>query len=140
MANAARLKNNEVFRAAFKRLCELEGQKYGDPLERKFYAGLAAYEEVLSAKNGRKTIANRTRPMLKRKGVMSCLLKWALDKKPTDGFRILIDQGAPELTAEYLAVEFCDRFPADAVENARSKLKSAGVGAPAPYEAQIDDE
>ncbi|HEY8698664.1 MAG TPA: hypothetical protein VIM02_13715 [Rhizomicrobium sp.] len=134
MANAARYNNKEVAIAAFQRLCELEGQKYADPIERNFYAGLAAYEELLSEKNGRKTLASRTRQKLRNKSVMECLTDWAKSKHPTDGFRLLIERGLPELTAEYLVVEYAGRFPQKAAENAARRLIDAGVTLPKTIE------
>lgn len=58
MANAKRLERDDVWREAFLRLCELEGMDQTDPLHRDFYEVLAAYEELLTEKNGRKTLTS----------------------------------------------------------------------------------
>lgn len=126
MENARRLDRNDVYWQAFRRLCSLEGMNCDDPLERAFYDVLNAYEELLTEKHGRTTKAMRTRQKLANKGVAQCLIDWALGA-PTDGFRLLIDNGLPELTAEYLLVKFESRFPRKAVDAARIRLMDAGV-------------
>ncbi len=121
MDNAKRLEREDVYWLAFKRLCSLEGMVYDDPLERDFYDVLNAYEELLTEKHGRTTKASRTRQKLKNKGVEQCLIDWALGDS-TDGFRLLVEKGLPELTAEYLVVKHATRFPEAAVTAARERL------------------
>ena len=126
MQNARRLDRDDIYWQAFRRLCSLEGMIYGDPLERDFYDVLNAYEELLTLKHGRTTKASRTRQKLANKGVEQCLIDWALGA-PTDGFKLLIEKGLPELTAEYLVVKYKKRFPQRAVEAARRRLTDHGV-------------
>jgi hypothetical protein len=76
MDNAQRLGRHDVYWQAFKRLCEIEGASYDDPLHRDFYRVLAAYEELLTQKHGRTTKAARTRQKLASKGVERCLEDW----------------------------------------------------------------
>ena len=121
MENAKRLEREDVYWLAFKRLCSLEGMVYDDPLERDFYDVLNAYEELLTLKNGRTTKATRTRQKLKNKGVEQCLVDWALGN-PTAGFRLLVEKGLAELTAEYLVVKYATRFPEAVVKAARERL------------------
>lgn len=126
MDNARQLDRDDVYWRAFRRLCSLEGMQYDDPLERDFYDVLNAYEELLTLKHGRTTKATRTRQKLVNKGVEQCLIDWALGP-PTDGFKLLIDKGLPELTAEFLVVKYETRFPPPAVEAARKRLSEAGA-------------
>src|SRR5215467_12796988 len=102
MVNAKKLNRDDIWREAFLRLCSLEGGDHSDPLYRDFYATLAAYEELLTEKNGRTTRASRTRQKLKNKGVIQCLEDWAMAPGGTDGFNLLISLGLVELTGEYL--------------------------------------
>ena len=90
---------------------------------------LNAYEELLTEKNGRTTKASRTRQKLKNKGVEQCLIDWSVGEA-TDGFRLLIERGIPELTAEYLVVKHDDRFPEEVVQAARNRLADHGVDVP----------
>lgn len=122
MKNAKNQQRMDVYWQAFRRLCELEGRNYDDPLEREFYATLAAYEELLTAKNGRTTKASRTRQKLQRKGATQCLEEWAVATTPTEGFKLLIEAGLVELTGEYLVLKHPDQFSAKAVDRARERL------------------
>ena len=126
MDNARRLGREDLYLHAFRRLCELEGLDLSDPLERDFYQVLNAYEELLTEKNGRTTKANRTRQKLKNKGVTQCLIDWAVGNA-TGGFELLVGKGLPELTAEYLVIQYEDRFENEVVEAAKLKLLSVGA-------------
>ena len=126
MKNAKDHQRMDLYWQAFRRLCEVEGLNYDDPLEREFYSTLAAYEELLSEKNGHTTRASRTRQKLQRSGVIQCLEDWAVANTPTDGFKLLIDSGLIELTGEYLVLKYPARFSSKALSRARSRLEEAG--------------
>jgi hypothetical protein len=126
MKNAKARQRMDIYWQAFRRLCEVEGLNYDIPLEREFYSTLAAYEELLSEKNGRTTKASRTRPKLRRTGVIQCLEDWAIANAPTDGFKLLIDAGLIELTGEYLVLKYPAHFSDKARERARQRLEQAG--------------
>jgi len=133
--NARALGNEEVAVAAERRLFQLEGQAHDDPkdpLVRAVWEGIAAYENiVLGRKHGRSVPAGRTRQFVRTHGAYNALLLWARRKRPSEGFKGLIDAGHPEITAEYfVAVTFADRFPDDARENARKRLREAGYNLP----------
>lgn len=123
MANAKRLGNIDVYKQAFRRLCELAGNGKPDALHMDFYSTLAAYEELLTEKNGRTTRANRTRQKLARHGVIKCLEDWAKDPKETQGFSTLVENGLVELTGEFLILKYPGDFSSKAIENARRRLK-----------------
>ena len=126
MRNAKSRQRMDVYWLAFRRLCELEGMGHDTPLEREFYVTLAAYEELLTEKNGRTTKASRTRQKLQRKGAVQCLEEWAVASAETEGFRLLVDAGMPELTGEHLVLKYPDQFTAKALEMARGRLEKAG--------------
>jgi hypothetical protein len=123
MHNAKRLKRDDIWQQAFRRLCELEGLDQADPLHRDFFATLRAYEELLTQKNGRTTRASRTRQKLRNKGVIQCLEDWATSSAPTEGFDLLVNSGMPELTGEHLVIKYADRFSQDAVAAAKARLQ-----------------
>ena len=96
MANARRLGREDIYQAAFARKCELEGQKNddpNDPLAKDFWLTLAAYEQLLSEKNGKRTIAARTRQKLARDGIFVTVQSWAQKREPTMGFELLTAAG-----------------------------------------------
>jgi len=121
--NALRLERPDIANLVLQRLCELEGKKYNDPLESRFYEVLVAYEECLTRKNGRKTRATRTRQKIENKGFKQCLIDWAMESKLSDGFETLMKEGLYELTGEYLVCEFADQFAPEAVDKARKRLR-----------------
>jgi hypothetical protein len=126
MKNAKARQRMDIYWQAFRRLCEIEGLNYDSPLEREFYSTLAAYEELLSEKNGKTTKASRTRQKLRRTGVIQCLEDWAIANTPTDGFKLLIDAGLIELTGEYMVLKYPAHFSDKARERARQRLEQAG--------------
>jgi hypothetical protein len=126
MKNTKDRQRMDIYWQAFRRLCDLDGLNFDDPLEREFYSTLAAYEELLREKNGRTTRAARTRQKLGRKGVIQCLEDWATANAPTEGFRLLIDAGLIELTGEHLVLKYPSNFSDEAKQRARHRLEEAG--------------
>ncbi|WP_292532497.1 hypothetical protein [Methylocystis sp.] len=122
MDNAKRLNRDDIWRDAFRRLCTLEGMDQSDPRHRDYYETLAAYEQLLTEKNGRTTRANRTRQKLKNKGVVQCLEDWATNSAPTEGFDLLTQKGLAELTGEFLVLKNRDRFSPAAISAAKARL------------------
>lgn len=119
MINAKKQGNTKVYWEAFRRVCELEGKDYDDPLERDFYSTLAAYEELLAEKHGKRVRASRTWQKLKNKGFVACLEDWALSSQRTEGFSTLVQNGHIELTGEFLVTKYPSRFSPEAVRNAQ---------------------
>ena|SRR5438132_10828098 len=125
MARAKHRGMQDVYAAVFKRYCALVGNANddpSDPLVRNFYETLAAYEQLLTEKNGSTTVASRTRQKIANKGVHQSLVEWTRGKTETNGFALLVEAGLPEFTGEYLVTKYADRFPADVVALARSRL------------------
>jgi hypothetical protein len=82
----------EVYEVAFRRMCQLVGAENddpNDPLVKDFYETLAAYEQLLTEKNGKVTSAGRTRQKIANKGVYQSLIEWTKGKTETNGFRLL---------------------------------------------------
>jgi hypothetical protein len=116
----------DVYLAAFDRLYELAGADLSDPLHRDWWRSLAVYEQMLTEKNGRNQKAGRTRQKIKNKGIEQSLIEWVKMKGASDGFKMLIDQGRPEYTGEYLVIKYADRFPKDIVAKAKVVFSSHG--------------
>jgi len=129
MQNAKRMGRSDIWREAFQRLCSLEGADQTEPLHREFYETLAAYEQLLSEKNGRATRASRTRMKLKAKGVVACLEDWARSKEPTEGFELLVANDLVEMAGEQIVLKYPDQFSPEAVAGAKARLAAL---APAP--------
>jgi len=125
MTNAKRLGRDDIWREAFRKLCSLEGADQTDPLHRDFYQTLAAYEQLLTQKNGRATRASRTRLKLKSKGVVQCLEDWALSKAPSEGYELLMANGLPEMTGESLVLKYPEQFSEAVIAAAKARMAAA---------------
>ncbi|NUB12942.1 hypothetical protein GAY28_09600 [Azospirillum brasilense] len=134
--NVKRLGRDDLYAAAFRRLCELSGQPpddnspEDDSLVLDFWQAIAALEEVLHGQHGKGVRASRTRQKVKRVGVRKTVEDLALSKQESEGFRILTTHGLGDLTAEYLVLKHAGRFSADAVAVARARLVAAAVPVP----------
>ena len=91
---------------------------------------MAAYEQTLREKHGRKQPAAYTRRKIAAKGAVQTLTDWALEKNVTPGFEALVRSGSAEFTGEYVVVEFSERFSPEAVTAAKKKLTDHGVEFP----------
>jgi hypothetical protein len=130
MARARGRNEAEIYQAVFRRMCQLigfENDDPADPLVREFYETLAAYEQLLTEKNGKTTVATRTRQKIANKGVFQSLVEWTRGKVETNGFKLLVEAGLPEFTGEYLVARHADRFPDDVVALARERLSSHDI-------------
>lgn len=127
LANAVRLKREDIANACRIRVYELSGTDYEDPIERRLWQAVTAYEETLLEKHGRRQLASYTRRKIADKGPLQTLTDWALDPKVTPGFEALVAANAAKFTGEYIVVEHAESFPAEAVQAARSKLEAYGV-------------
>ena len=130
MARAKERGLQDVYTAVFKRYCALIGNANddpSDPLIRDFYETLAAYEQLLTEKNGSTTVASRTRQKIANKGVHQSLVEWTRGKTETNGFGLLVEAGLAEFTGEYLVTKYALRFPPDVVALARERLSKHGL-------------
>src|SRR5579862_9619231 len=83
LARARAQHREDVYTAVFRRMCQLVGHENDDPddpLVRDFYETLGAYEQLLTEKNGKNTVATRTRQKLANKGVHLSLVEWTRGK------------------------------------------------------------
>lgn len=127
MANADRLGETSLVRACQRRLYELGGMDYEDPITRRLWQAVTAYEETLRRKHGKSQRAGYTRRKIADKGPVVTLSDWALDKKVTPGFEALLEAGMAEFTGEYVVIEFARSFQPHVVAAARARLEAFGV-------------
>lgn len=129
MENARQRGRWDIYDIAFTRKCEIEGDKHNDPrdpLIRDFYVMLAALQIVLTEKNGRTTIPQRTINKAKAEGVLKTVQDWARKRTPTEGFTLLVNAGHWKMTGEYLVLKHSHRFDPEYVAAARKRLQEAG--------------
>lgn len=128
MANARRMERNDVYQAAFRQLCRIEGRDHDDPLAAEFAAVMRALEEALSEQNGKTTRLSRTRQKLQRAGVRKTLADLALKPKPSEGFLKLMEFGMGDMAAEALIVKYRSEFEPEVVAAAERRLAEYGIG------------
>jgi hypothetical protein len=123
MANARTHKRDDVYQAAFRQLCRVEGRNIDDPLEAEFAVVMRALEEALSAESGRTKRLSRTRQKLGRVGVRQTLADLAMKPAPSTGFLKLVEFGmARELSAEALVLKYENEFDPIVVAAAKKRL------------------
>ena len=127
MANARRLGRDDVYQAAFRQLCRIEGRDMDDPLEAEFSVVMCALEEALSEQNGKTTRLSRTRQKLSRVGVRQILTDLALKSKPSDGFMKLMEFGMADMSAESLILKYRQEFEPEVIAAAERRLAEYGL-------------
>jgi hypothetical protein len=127
MKNARDKDADEVADAAFRRLIAIMPSEQPGTLEHDFWQSIHAFEFILTEERGKTTQLSRTRQKVKRVGIVQTLKDWALDKKQTPGFEMLMERGMPELTGEALVLRHSNKFDADVQAAARNRLVEAGV-------------
>lgn len=126
ISNAIRLGNAELEKQARLRALQIRADEYGhtNPAERDCLCAVFAYEQVLTAKNGRKTRASRTWPLIKKHGILMAAEK-AVDKDgETAGYQALVQMGLQDVAFEAVILRYPEQFSESAVQHAQERMKS----------------
>ncbi len=121
--NAVRQGSERVERAARLRLYEVMPSATPGSLEYDVWQSIFALEDLESTKKGKTVRLQRTRNMIsdiKEAGTVSHLVT---KKTPSAGFQMLLDYDLPDLTFEALVLKHIDKFDANVVEAARTRLR-----------------
>jgi hypothetical protein len=128
MVNAKRLGRDDIYQAAFRQLCRIEGRDLDDPLGAEFAGVMRALEEALTEEAGKTKRLSRTRQKLKRAGVRQTLADLALKPQPSVGFLKLIEFGMADMSAESLILKYRAEFEPAVIEAAKERLAKYGIG------------
>jgi len=101
-----------------------KSEEVSEKLINDFLIALGAYEEFLSIKNSKKTIAQRLRQNIKKIGLRDALIKATSKKTPTDGYKYLIDEGLEEYTLENVILNNKELFDENLVVFIKDKINS----------------
>ena len=101
-----------------------KSEEVSEKLINDFLIALGAYEEFLSIKNSKKTIAQRLRQNIKKIGLRDTLIKATSKKTPTDGYKYLIDEGLEEYTLENVILNNKELFDENLVVFIKDKINS----------------
>ena len=127
IANAKARGEDEIALAAFRRLVLVSPSETPGTVEHDMWQTIFAFEHLLKEERGKTTLLARTRQKINRVGVIETLKDWATAKQETEGFRMLLERGLPELTGEAIVLRPPRLFPRAAVNAARARLAAAGV-------------
>jgi hypothetical protein len=91
-------------------------------VESELWRVIYAYEAVLSKKNKRRTLASRTRQMIKRYGIIEAAERAIKRGVDAMGYRTLIEMGYQDLTFETVITRFPKYFKSEIVKQCIKRL------------------
>jgi len=114
----------DLAKEARRRCVELRAEAWGarGEVEREALQAVYAYEEVLSAKNGKRTTASRTWPMIKRRGILAAVESVVTRRDATVAYQALSEMGLQDFSFEAVVTRFPEHFTAKAIEKAKQRL------------------
>lgn len=110
--------------AARKRAVELRALQHGatTDVERECLEAVFAYEQVLSEKNGKKTRASRTWPMIERHGIIEAVERAVNRKDETMGYTALLKMGLENYAFEAVILRHPNSFSSDVVQRSQERV------------------
>lgn len=124
-AKNALLKDREdLAKQAKERAIQLKAEAYGAETlaEKEAIKAIYAYEEVLSANNGKKTRASRTWPMIQKYGIINAVERAVDRKAETKGYTALLEMGLEAYAFEAVILRYPELFSESAVEISRQRM------------------
>ena len=125
-AKNALLKDREdLAKQAKERAIELKAEAYGAETlaEKEAIKAIYAYEEVLSANNGKKTRASRTWPMIQKYGIINAVERAVDRKNETKGYTALLEMGLEAYAFEAVILRYPELFSDSAVEISQRRMR-----------------
>lgn len=109
---------------ARRRAVEMRAASHGTQtiVERELLQAVYAYEEVLSAKRGRKTRATRTWQMINRHGIIEAAERAVNRKDYPTGYMTLIEMNMQDLAFEAVILRHPDSFNQAARNRAQARM------------------
>ncbi|MDD2882895.1 MAG: hypothetical protein PHQ58_20985 [Rhodoferax sp.] len=109
---------------ARKRGIQIRAEVYGatSAVERECLSAVYAYEEVLSAKKGKRQPASRTWQMIKRLGIVPAVERVVTKREVSTGFTALAEMGLMEFAFEAVILRYPGSFSSEATAISRDRL------------------
>ena len=109
---------------AKQRAVQLRAEAYGakSDAEKEALAAIYAYEEVLSARNGKKTRAGRTWQMIGRHGIIGAVERAVNRPVETRGYTALVEMGLEDYAFEAVIVRYPTLFSNEAVKISQERI------------------
>ena len=123
--NALTAGREDLAKQARARAIQLKAEAYGTEtsVEKEAIEAVYAYEEVLSANNGKKTRASRTWPMIQKYGIINTVERAVNRKAETKGYTALLDMGLEAYAFEAIILRYPELFSESAVEISQQRMK-----------------
>lgn len=123
--NALTAGREDLAKQARARSIQLKAEAYGaeTSAEKEAIEAVYAYEEVLSANNGKKTRASRTWPMIQKYGIINTVERAVNRKAETKGYTALLDMGLEAYAFEAIVLRYPELFSENAVEISQQRMK-----------------
>ena len=117
-------KCTDLAREARRRAIELRALTHDNTsmVETELWKALYAYEEILTKKNHRRTLAGRTRQMITRYGIIGTAERAVNRKIEAMGYKVLVEMGMQDLTFESVITKFPESFNQDIVRLCKERL------------------
>ncbi|MFN4056425.1 MAG: hypothetical protein ACK4GU_16320 [Alishewanella aestuarii] len=115
----------DLAQEAKERAVQLRAAAYGaeTDAEREALEAVYAYEEVLSAKNGKKTRAGRTWQMIGRHGIIGAVERAVNRPTETQGYTALVEMGLEDYAFENVILRHPSLFSEQAVTISRARIE-----------------
>jgi hypothetical protein len=105
-------------------------------IERECIEAIFAYEDVLSAANGKRTRATRTWQMIARHGILGAVERAVGREADPSGYTALVSMGLEHYAFEAVIVRHPGMFSEAAIARSKERLaRNTGTGEPAPVKA-----
>ncbi|KMW57800.1 hypothetical protein AIOL_002768 [Candidatus Rhodobacter oscarellae] len=127
IANARRLKNAEVEREAFNRLCVVQPEATPGTVEFDVWRAIHALEEMFRDERGKTVRLTRTRQKITKDGEARTVSDLVLKPEASAGFPALVERGFPGLTFEAVVLSHPKTFDDEIQQAAKDRLHGAGV-------------
>lgn len=123
--NATERGRPDLAQEAKKKAVELRAESYGaiTNAERECLEAVYAYEEILTAKNGKRTKASRTWQMIKKHGILPAVERAVNRSQETAGYTALLEMGLEDFAFESVVVRYPHLFSTEAVARCQERIQ-----------------
>lgn len=94
----------------------------GSNAEKEALEAVYAYEEVLTARNGKRTRAGRTWPMIKKYGILEAVERAVNRPVETLGYTALVEMGLEDYAFEAVIIRYPELFSKDALKISQERM------------------
>lgn len=102
---------------------QAKGQCAEPGAEQASLQAIFAYEEVLSKKNGRRTVASRTWQIVNRHGILEAVERVVNRDNGVSNYIALVNMGLQEFVFEAVVLKYSELFSKEAVERSRQRMQ-----------------